>query len=159
MSAEIADNLGHGAEVTGTNETPEPLLRLEGIDTYYGQMHILQNVNLQVAEGEFVCLLGGNASGKSTTLKTILGIVPPRSGSVVLAGEDVTRMATIAKLKAGRLVREVADTAVQYHGGMGYVEENWTARFYRDARLWSIGGGADEVMLRTIARMNGMIGD
>jgi len=42
---------------------------------------------------------------------------------------------------------------------MGYVEENWTARFYRDTRLWSIGGGADEVMLRTLARMNGMIGD
>ena len=54
-------------------------------------MHILQDVNLEVGEGELVCLLGGNASGKSTTLKTILGIVEPRTGSVVLDGEDVTR--------------------------------------------------------------------
>ena len=64
--------------MTSSNGAPEPLLRLEGINTYYGQMHILQDVNLQVGEGELVCLLGGNASGKSTTLKTILGIVPPR---------------------------------------------------------------------------------
>ena len=54
------------------------LLELEDIDTYYGQIHILQNVSLEVAEGELVCLLGGNASGKSTTLKTVLGIVHPR---------------------------------------------------------------------------------
>ena len=69
-----------------SNGAPEQLLRLEGINTYYGQMHILQDVNLQVGEGELVCLLGGNASGKSTTLKTILGIVPPRSGAVVFGG-------------------------------------------------------------------------
>ena len=55
--------------------------RSTGINTYYGQMHILQNVELEVGEGELVCLLGGNASGKSTTLKTILGIVAPRTGS------------------------------------------------------------------------------
>ncbi len=74
-------------------------------------------------------------------------------------GEDITREATVAKLKAARLARRMADTAVQFHGGMGYVEENWPARFFRDTRLWSIGGGADEVMLRTLARMNGIIGD
>ena len=68
--------------MSAANGQPEPLLRLEGINTYYGQMHILQDVDLEVGEGELVCLLGGNASGKSTTLKTILGIVPPRSGSV-----------------------------------------------------------------------------
>ena len=65
------------------------LLRLENIDTYYGQIHILQGVSLEVGEGELVCLLGGNASGKSTTLKTILGIVKPRRGSVRFADEDV----------------------------------------------------------------------
>jgi branched-chain amino acid transport system ATP-binding protein len=54
---------------------PEPLLQLEAIDTYYGLIHILQGVNLQVGHGELVCLLGGNASGKSTTLKTVLGIM------------------------------------------------------------------------------------
>jgi citronellyl-CoA dehydrogenase len=64
-------------------------------------------------------------------------------------------MATIAKLKSGRLVRQVADTCLQYHGGMGYVEENWTARFFRDNRLTSIGGGADEVMLQVLARLDG----
>ena len=66
------------------------LLRLSDVDTYYGEIHILQQLSLEVGEGELVCLLGGNASGKSTTLKTILGIVPPRSGTVQFAGEDVT---------------------------------------------------------------------
>ena len=86
------------------NSQLEPLLRLEGINTYYGQMHILQDVNLQVAEGELVCLLGGNASGKSTTLKTILGIVPPRSGSVMLAGEDVTGFTTARRIESGMAI-------------------------------------------------------
>jgi citronellyl-CoA dehydrogenase len=74
-------------------------------------------------------------------------------------GEDITRHATVAKLRSARLARRMADAAVQYHGGMGYVEDNWPARFYRDTRLWSIGGGADEVMLRTLARMNGITGE
>lgn len=71
-------------------------------------------------------------------------------------GEDVSRMATIAKLKAGRLQREIADTCLQFHGGMGYSAENWTSRFFRDSRLLSIGGGADEVMLRVLSLMEGM---
>ena len=71
-----------------------------------------------------------------------------------LRGDDTSRFATIAKLKAGRLQREVADWCLQFHGGIGYMEETWTARFFRDARLLSIGGGADEVMLRTLARMD-----
>jgi len=62
------------------------LLKLSGIDTFYGQIHILQNVDLELGAGELVCLLGGNASGKSTTLKTILGIVKPRAGTVEFAG-------------------------------------------------------------------------
>jgi citronellyl-CoA dehydrogenase len=74
----------------------------------------------------------------------------------VAAGQDATRMATIAKLKAGRLAREVADTCLQYHGGMGYMEETWTSRYFRDARLLSIGGGADEVMLRILTVLEGM---
>lgn len=73
-------------------------------------------------------------------------------------GEDITRQATVAKLRSARLARRMADAAVQFHGGMGYVEENWPARFFRDTRLWSIGGGADEVMLRSLARIHGVIG-
>lgn len=73
-----------------------------------------------------------------------------------IAGEDITRMASVAKLTAGRLVREVADTCLQFHGGMGYIEETWTSRFFRDARLVSIGGGADEVMLQVLARLDGL---
>ena len=73
-----------------------------------------------------------------------------------LRGEDTTRYASIAKLKAGRLQRQVADACMQFHGGIGYMEETWTARFYRDARLLSIGGGADEVMLRIISQLDGL---
>jgi citronellyl-CoA dehydrogenase len=72
-----------------------------------------------------------------------------------LAGEDTTRFATIAKLTAGRLSRKVIDTCLQLHGGVGYMEETWTARAFRDSRLLSIGGGADEVMLRTLSRLEG----
>jgi citronellyl-CoA dehydrogenase len=70
-------------------------------------------------------------------------------------GEDATRYATIGKLLGSRLQREVADWAVQFHGGMGYMDENWTSRYFRDTRLDSIGAGADEVMLRILARMDG----
>jgi branched-chain amino acid transport system ATP-binding protein len=80
---------------------PAPLLQLEGINTYYGQIHILQDENIVVGEGELVCLLGGNASGKSTTLKTILGLVRPRTGTVTLNGEDVTQMPTAHRIKRG----------------------------------------------------------
>jgi branched-chain amino acid transport system ATP-binding protein len=90
--------------VSSGNGRSEPLLRLQGINTYYGQMHILQDVNLEVGEGELVCLLGGNASGKSTTLKTILGLVPPRSGSVVLGGEDVTGFTTARRIERGMAI-------------------------------------------------------
>jgi branched-chain amino acid transport system ATP-binding protein len=78
-----------------------PLLQLAGVDTFYGPIHILRNVSLEVGEGELVCLLGGNASGKSTTLKTILGIVRARRGMVLLGGEDVTRVATAHRIKRG----------------------------------------------------------
>jgi citronellyl-CoA dehydrogenase len=73
-----------------------------------------------------------------------------------LRGEDTTRFASIAKLATGRLVRRIADTCIQYHGGVGYMEETWTSRYFRDSRLLSIGGGADEVMLRILARLDGL---
>jgi len=73
-----------------TTQPPPVLLRLDNVTTYYAQMRILEGISLQVGAVELVCLLGGNASGKSTTLKTILGIVRPRTGRVLLRGEDVT---------------------------------------------------------------------
>ena len=82
----------------------EPLLEFEGVHTYYGQIHILDDVNLQVGPGELVCLLGGNASGKSTTLKTTLGIVKPWTGRIVLEGKagDLLQDEDLRKAYLGR---------------------------------------------------------
>jgi branched-chain amino acid transport system ATP-binding protein len=77
------------------------LLSVEQVTTYYAQMRILERISLQVGEGELVCLLGGNASGKSTTLKTILGIVRPRAGRIMLDGEDVTGFPVPARIRRG----------------------------------------------------------
>jgi branched-chain amino acid transport system ATP-binding protein len=80
------------------------LLRLDDVTTYYGQIRILEHVTLEVGEGELVCLLGGNASGKSTTLKTTLGIVRPRSGRVLLRGEDVTARSVSERIARGMAI-------------------------------------------------------
>jgi len=77
-------------------------------------------------------------------------------GRLMDRGQDFTREASMAKLKAGRLVREVADTCLQFHGGMGYMEEYPMARYFRDSRLMSIGAGADEVMLGILAKFEGI---
>jgi branched-chain amino acid transport system ATP-binding protein len=82
----------------------DALLKLDGIDTFYGPIHILQGLSLEVHPGELVCLLGGNASGKSTTLKTILGIVQPRNGTVSFAGQDVTRRSTSYRIRCGMAI-------------------------------------------------------
>lgn len=74
-----------------------------------------------------------------------------------IGGRDVTRLASMAKLKAGRLMREVADSCLQYWGGMGYTWDNPVSRFFRDGRLGSIGGGADEIMLGIIAKLEGTL--
>jgi branched-chain amino acid transport system ATP-binding protein len=80
------------------------LLRVADVDTYYGEINILRQVSLEVGAGELVCLLGGNASGKSTTLKTILGIVRPRNGAVRFAGEDVTGRSTSYRIRRGMAI-------------------------------------------------------
>ncbi len=85
-------------------QLPEPLVRFANVNTYYGLIHILQDVNLVIYPGELICLLGGNASGKSTTLKTALGIVRPTSGTVEFDGEDVTRRPTSYRIKRGMAV-------------------------------------------------------
>jgi branched-chain amino acid transport system ATP-binding protein len=80
------------------------LLELDAVRTYYGEINILRDVSLEVREGELVCLLGGNASGKSTTLKTILGLVRPREGRVRFAGEDVTDRSTSYRIRRGMAI-------------------------------------------------------
>jgi citronellyl-CoA dehydrogenase len=74
-----------------------------------------------------------------------------------VAGEDVTELASMAKLKSGRLKREVSDSCLQYWGGMGFTWDNPVSRAYRDGRLGSIGGGADEVMLGIICKYMGIL--
>ena len=83
---------------------PGPLLALDQVTTYYGQMRILEGISLEVYPGELVCLLGGNASGKSTTLKTVLGIVRPRAGAVVVDGEDVTARSVPERIARGMAI-------------------------------------------------------
>jgi branched-chain amino acid transport system ATP-binding protein len=77
------------------------LLHLDDVTTYYGKMRILEGISIEVEPGELVCLLGGNASGKSTTLKTILGIVRPRAGRVMIDSEDVTTRAVSYRIARG----------------------------------------------------------
>ena len=74
-----------------------------------------------------------------------------------IAGTDVTMLASMAKLKAGRLAREISDSCLQYWGGMGFTWDNVAARAFRDTRLLSIGGGADEIMLGIICKLLGIL--
>ena len=80
-----------------------------------------------------------------------------RAVELYVSGKDVTRLASMAKLKCGRLSREVADACLQYWGGMGYTRDNPISQAYRDSRLISIGGGADEVMLGIICKLEGTL--
>ncbi|GLS15388.1 MULTISPECIES: acyl-CoA dehydrogenase family protein [Hydrogenophaga] len=79
-----------------------------------------------------------------------------RGVEMIVRGEDATHVATMAKFKVGRLVRQVTDSCLQYWGGMGFVKESLISRFYRDFRLSSIGGGADEVMLQILSKNMGI---
>ncbi|MCX7149034.1 MAG: acyl-CoA/acyl-ACP dehydrogenase, partial [Rhodocyclales bacterium] len=80
-----------------------------------------------------------------------------RAVEAYVSGKDVTKLASMAKLKCGRLIREVTDSCLQYWGGMGYTWDNHVSRAWRDGRLVSIGGGADEIMLGIIAKLDGTL--
>ena len=88
------------AQQTQSQRRP-PLLEFNDVNTYYGELHVLKGVNYRVGDGEIVCLLGGNASGKSTTMKTILGIVRPKSGTVIYVGKTINNLATAERVKRG----------------------------------------------------------
>jgi branched-chain amino acid transport system ATP-binding protein len=79
----------------------EPVLELRNVSTHYGLVSVLRDVNVRILPGEMVCLLGGNASGKTTTLKTILGYVRPSEGDVLLDGEIVTGLPTMQLVARG----------------------------------------------------------
>lgn len=81
--------------------TAVPLLQLDAVDVYYGAFHALQGLSIEVGAGEIVCLLGGNASGKSSTMKTIFGLNKPKNGRVLIDGEDVTKLDTPARIRRG----------------------------------------------------------
>jgi branched-chain amino acid transport system ATP-binding protein len=78
-----------------------PLLEFQDVNTHYGELHVLKGVNCRVGVGEIVCLLGGNASGKSTTMKTILGIVRPTTGTVTYAGQVINNLPTAERVRRG----------------------------------------------------------
>ncbi|MBT6387572.1 MAG: acyl-CoA dehydrogenase [Alphaproteobacteria bacterium] len=90
----------------------------------------------------------------STEVEALRALVY-QSVEAYIDGTDVTRQASMAKLECGRLSREIADAGLQFHGGQGYMWESRVSRYMRDARLGSIGGGADEVMLGIIAKIDG----
>jgi branched-chain amino acid transport system ATP-binding protein len=87
--------------MTTSGDGREPVLELRDVSTHYGLVAVLRNVDMEIYAGEMVCLLGGNASGKTTTLKTILGYVTPSDGEVVLDGERVSGLSTTEVVRRG----------------------------------------------------------
>jgi len=77
------------------------LLAFRGVDTYYGDLHVLKSVDYRIDAGEIVCLLGGNASGKSTTMKAIMGVVTPRRGEIMFEGKSLTGVSVAERVRRG----------------------------------------------------------
>ncbi|MCG8366087.1 MAG: urea ABC transporter ATP-binding subunit UrtE [Pseudanabaenales cyanobacterium] len=81
--------------------TPPPMLQVSGLNVYYGESHILRDVDLAVPQGKMICLIGRNGVGKTTLLKTVMGLLPARSGSIQLAGESVIRLSPDQRARLG----------------------------------------------------------
>lgn len=119
----------------------KPLLQLTDVNTFYGPIHILQDVCIEIWPGELVCLLGGNACGKSTTLKTILGLVHPRSGTVCFQGEEMHDKPTGYRVSKGMAV--VPENRRVF--GPMTVEENLEMGAYLRSSRTEVGEDLDRV--------------
>ena len=89
------------SDSSGNVAQSNPLLQLQNVETFYGPVQVHFDLNVQVARGEIVCLLGGNASGKSTTMKIILGLVKPRAGHVIFDDQEITGWSTPKIVRLG----------------------------------------------------------
>jgi branched-chain amino acid transport system ATP-binding protein len=92
--------MGAGREM-GVGADSGPILTLKDIHSYYGNIHALQGISIEVGRGEIVTLIGANGAGKTTTLKTISGLLPPRTGTVMFDGQDISRTPAHELVKAG----------------------------------------------------------
>ncbi len=84
--------------------TSTPLLRIAGVNTHYGPSHVLRDVEMEIHEGEIVCLLGSNGAGKTTTLKAILGLITPTSGTIEFMGQEIQGRPTSYRIEKGMAV-------------------------------------------------------
>jgi urea transport system ATP-binding protein len=80
---------------------PQPMLKISDLNTYYGESHILRNIDLTVESGQMVCLIGRNGVGKTTLLKSIMGLIKPRSGSIAFDSEQIDRKSTDQRARLG----------------------------------------------------------
>ena len=96
-----AETLGAGTPRAAAGPAGEPLLKLDNVHTYYGQIHALKGVTIEVNRGEVVTLIGANGAGKTTTLKTVCGLLHPRQGTVTFDGKDVSKTAAHNLVKDG----------------------------------------------------------
>src|SRR6266446_3843426 len=116
MRSELAFGYRHPRESGGPGATPATLdsrfrgnddmrgsemLEFRAVDTHYGDLHVLKSVDYRIEQGEIVCLLGGNASGKSTTMKTIMGVVLPSSGEVRFEGTSLAGVSVAERVRRG----------------------------------------------------------
>ena len=153
----------------------EPILRLSNINTFYGQAQVHFDLSIDVPRGHIVCLLGGNASGKSTTMKIILGLVRPRSGEVIFNGDSTLGLTTPQIVRRGigsvpEARRLFADMSVRENILMGAFVRNDSAEIARDLervlalfpklgeRLWqragSLSGGEQQMVAMARALMS-----